>query len=60
MRGGSFLCNDAYCSGYRVASRMNQLQILAYNILALDWLNQQIFRTFDFFFKKMTLCHFFY
>ena len=22
MRGGSFLCNDAYCSGYRVASRM--------------------------------------
>ena len=22
MRGGSFLCNDAYCSGYRVSSRM--------------------------------------
>ena len=22
MRGGSFLCNDSYCSGYRVASRM--------------------------------------
>ena len=22
MRGGSFLCNDTYCSGYRVASRM--------------------------------------
>ena len=22
MRGGSFLCNDAYCAGYRVASRM--------------------------------------
>ncbi len=22
MRGGSFLCNDAYCSGYRVARRM--------------------------------------
>lgn len=22
MRGGSFLCNDAYCTGYRVASRM--------------------------------------
>ena len=22
MRGGSFLCNDAYCSGYRVAARM--------------------------------------
>ena len=23
LRGGSFLCNDAYCSGYRVARRMN-------------------------------------
>jgi formylglycine-generating enzyme required for sulfatase activity len=22
LRGGSFLCNDSYCSGYRVASRM--------------------------------------
>lgn len=22
MRGGSFLCNEAYCSGYRVAARM--------------------------------------
>lgn len=22
MRGGSFLCNDAYCSGYRAAARM--------------------------------------
>ncbi len=22
IRGGSFLCNDAYCSGYRVAARM--------------------------------------
>ncbi|WP_218917316.1 SUMF1/EgtB/PvdO family nonheme iron enzyme [Niabella ginsenosidivorans] len=22
MRGGSFLCNDDYCSGYRVARRM--------------------------------------
>ena len=22
MRGGSFLCNDSYCSGYRVAARM--------------------------------------
>jgi formylglycine-generating enzyme required for sulfatase activity len=22
MRGGSFLCNESYCSGYRVASRM--------------------------------------
>ncbi|HPW87126.1 MAG TPA: SUMF1/EgtB/PvdO family nonheme iron enzyme [Chitinophagales bacterium] len=22
MRGGSFLCNDSYCSGFRVAARM--------------------------------------
>jgi len=22
LRGGSFLCNDAYCSGYRVSRRM--------------------------------------
>ncbi len=22
IRGGSFLCNDAYCSGYRVSARM--------------------------------------
>jgi formylglycine-generating enzyme len=22
VRGGSFLCNDSYCSGYRVAARM--------------------------------------
>lgn len=22
VRGGSFLCNDSYCSGYRVARRM--------------------------------------
>ena len=22
IRGGSFLCNDAYCSGYRPAARM--------------------------------------
>jgi len=22
LRGGSFLCNDSYCSGYRVARRM--------------------------------------
>jgi formylglycine-generating enzyme required for sulfatase activity len=22
MRGGSFLCNDSYCSGYRVSARM--------------------------------------
>lgn len=23
IRGGSFLCNESYCSGYRVAARMN-------------------------------------
>jgi sulfatase modifying factor 1 len=22
LRGGSFLCNDSYCTGYRVARRM--------------------------------------
>ncbi|HTH30569.1 MAG TPA: SUMF1/EgtB/PvdO family nonheme iron enzyme, partial [Lacibacter sp.] len=22
LRGGSFLCNDSYCSGYRIARRM--------------------------------------
>jgi sulfatase modifying factor 1 len=22
LRGGSFLCNDSYCSGYRVSRRM--------------------------------------
>jgi len=22
VRGGSFLCNDSYCSGYRVSRRM--------------------------------------
>jgi sulfatase modifying factor 1 len=22
MRGGSFLCNESYCSGYRVSARM--------------------------------------
>ena len=26
MRGGSFLCNDSYCSGYRVARRMKSSQ----------------------------------
>ena len=26
MRGGSFLCNDSYCSGYRVSRRMNSSQ----------------------------------
>ena len=24
VRGGSFLCNDSYCSGYRVARRMKE------------------------------------
>ena len=23
IRGGSFLCNDSYCSGYRVSRRMS-------------------------------------
>ncbi|MEI6948403.1 formylglycine-generating enzyme family protein [Paraflavisolibacter sp. H34] len=26
IRGGSFLCNDAYCSGYRVARRMKSTE----------------------------------
>lgn len=26
MRGGSFLCNDGYCSGYRVARRMKSTE----------------------------------
>ena len=26
MRGGSFLCNESYCSGYRVAARMKTSQ----------------------------------
>jgi len=26
MRGGSFLCNDSYCSGYRVSRRMRSSQ----------------------------------
>lgn len=26
MRGGSFLCNDSYCSGFRVAARMKSTQ----------------------------------
>ena len=26
MRGGSFLCNDSYCSGFRVASRMKSTE----------------------------------
>lgn len=27
LRGGSFLCNDTYCSGYRVARRMKSTPI---------------------------------
>jgi sulfatase modifying factor 1 len=26
IRGGSFLCNDSYCSGYRVARRMKSTE----------------------------------
>ena len=26
IRGGSFLCNDIYCSGYRVSRRMSSSQ----------------------------------
>jgi formylglycine-generating enzyme required for sulfatase activity len=26
MRGGSFLCNESYCSGYRNSSRMKSSQ----------------------------------
>ena len=26
LRGGSFLCNDSYCSGYRVSRRMSSSQ----------------------------------
>jgi sulfatase modifying factor 1 len=26
LRGGSFLCNDSYCSGYRVANRMKSTE----------------------------------
>jgi formylglycine-generating enzyme required for sulfatase activity len=31
MRGGSFLCNDSYCSGYRVARRMKSSEDSAFN-----------------------------
>ena len=31
MRGGSFLCNDSYCSGYRVARRMKSSEDSSFN-----------------------------
>ncbi|MEZ4987810.1 MAG: formylglycine-generating enzyme family protein [Saprospiraceae bacterium] len=31
MRGGSFLCSDSYCSGYRVARRMKSSEDSAFN-----------------------------
>jgi formylglycine-generating enzyme required for sulfatase activity len=31
MRGGSFLCNDNYCSGYRVARRMKSSEDSGFN-----------------------------
>lgn len=31
IRGGSFLCNDSYCSGYRVARRMKSSEDSAFN-----------------------------
>jgi formylglycine-generating enzyme required for sulfatase activity len=31
MRGGSFLCNDTYCSGYRVAGRMKSSEDSGFN-----------------------------
>lgn len=31
MRGGSFLCNESYCSGYRVARRMRSTRDSAFN-----------------------------
>lgn len=31
MRGGSFLCNDGYCSGYRVARRMSASRDSGFN-----------------------------
>ncbi|WP_020534675.1 formylglycine-generating enzyme family protein [Lewinella cohaerens] len=31
MRGGSFLCNDSYCSGYRVARRMKSSEDSGFN-----------------------------
>ena len=31
MRGGSFLCNDSYCSGYRVSRRMSASRDSSFN-----------------------------
>lgn len=31
IRGGSFLCNDSYCSGYRVARRMSSTKDSGFN-----------------------------
>lgn len=31
IRGGSFLCNDSYCSGYRVSRRMNSSKDSGFN-----------------------------
>lgn len=31
IRGGSFLCNDDYCSGYRVARRMSSSKDSGFN-----------------------------
>lgn len=31
MRGGSFLCNESYCSGYRVARRMKSSEDSSFN-----------------------------
>lgn len=31
LRGGSFLCNDSYCSGYRVSRRMKSSKDSGYN-----------------------------
>lgn len=31
IRGGSFLCNDSYCSGYRVSRRMKSSEDSAFN-----------------------------
>ncbi|MFQ3341417.1 MAG: sulfatase modifying factor 1 [Flavobacteriaceae bacterium] len=31
MRGGSFLCNDSYCSGYRAARRMSSSRDSSFN-----------------------------
>jgi formylglycine-generating enzyme required for sulfatase activity len=31
MRGGSFLCNDSYCSGYRTSRRMSASRDSSFN-----------------------------